>query len=226
MPNLNRIRTARVKLVEAHTLFPQGVVEAAGGGTGKSAQTFRQAGSGTFDRDLYHMAGGITADSQASISIDVDRLMAMPFFVGGNDLNIDRIAFRVSTGGGAGSVARVGIYDVTSDTDIYPANLIVDGGEQDTTSAAVKITTISETLSANTMYWFVFLAGVASPTVRCFDEDSCFIIGTDNSFSSVPYGGVREDFGYAALPDPFDSDGPLLVNNTIYMPVIAVRVAA
>lgn len=225
MPNLNRIRTARVKLVEAHTLFPQGVVEAAGGASGKSAQTFRQAGAGTFNKELYHMAGGVTADSQASISIDTNRLFAMPFFVGGNDLNIDRIAFRVSTGGAAGSVARVGIYDVTSDIDIYPANLIVDGGEQDTTTAAVKIATISETLLANSMYWFVLLVGVASPTVRCFDEDSCFIIGTDNTFTSVPYGGVREDFGYAALPDPFDSDAPLLVNATIYMPVIAVRAA-
>lgn len=224
MPNLNRIRTARVKLIEAHTLFPQGVVEAAGGG-GKSVWTnMRDIEAGNYSQQIYHVASQLLAQGTGTAAITIDQIMAVPFFVGANDLNVDRMAFRVTAGGAAGSVARVGIYNSTSESNMRPSSLVVDAGEVDTTVIAVHISTVSVVLSANTLYWFALLCGVASPTVKTLNEDSVHVIAYDDTFPTEAWTSLGKAQAYGALPDPFTADSQLL-SIASRLPVIGVRLA-
>lgn len=81
-------------------------------------------------------------------------------------VTLSKISFEVTTGGGAGSVARCGLYRSTSTTNIYPSTLVVDGGEQDTSGIGVKTTSdLSIKLSAG-LYYGCYQSGVAAPTVR------------------------------------------------------------
>ena len=65
-------------------------------------------------------------------------------------VSIDRLAVRVTTGGSAGSVNRIGVYD--TGTSGKPKNLIIDGGTVATTSTGTQEVTVSVTLQPG-LYW-------------------------------------------------------------------------
>lgn len=75
-----------------------------------------------------------------------------------------RLQFEVTT---LGALARciMGIYDTVSVKNVYPKNRIAQGSIQDCSSTGLKVDTISVTLLANTLYWFVYSCDVAF-TVR------------------------------------------------------------
>jgi hypothetical protein len=133
----------------------------------------------------------------------IGKLVAVPFVVA-RACTIDRLSFEVTTGGSAGSVARCGIYRATSDTNIYPLNLVVDAGEFTTTTTGMKTATVSVALEPDILYYAVYNTGVAAPSCR-------LIVGTGvGHFLGVPPTNLSDGSGvliatsaYAALPSTF-----------------------
>jgi hypothetical protein len=82
-------------------------------------------------------------------------------------INIDRIGCRVATAGGAGSLARLGIY-YASLTACYPGQLLLDAGTVAVDQIGNREITISQSISEG-FYWLAYLADTvvgAAPVVR------------------------------------------------------------
>jgi hypothetical protein len=135
---------------------------------------------------------------------------------------LDRIMFEVTTGGAAGSVARVGLYRATSDSDPYPGALVVDGGEFVTTSTGFKTATISTTITAATLYWSVLLVGVNQPTVRAYTLAQPMLGGT--AIDPIQESGFRRTQTYGALPATFPAGPPTSYVGSV--PSILIRWSA
>lgn len=77
---------------------------------------------------------------------------------------VDRIGIAVGTAGAAGTVVRLGIYNVDASTTL-PTTLVVDGGTTLIDTAADKIATISATLAPGA-YWLCLVHNDSGGTVR------------------------------------------------------------
>ena len=78
-----------------------------------------------------------------------DEVVYFPFPVG-EALTIDRISLGVAVAGTAGGKVRIGIYN---DTDGIPSTLLLDAGTINGDSATYQEITVSQALSAGTLYW-------------------------------------------------------------------------
>lgn len=151
---------------------------------------------------VYYAAGhigGVLSNTAFSTGV----LHALPF-LSGRGGTLDRLAFFVSTGGGGGSVARAGIYNNTSDTNLYPSSLVVDGGEFVTTTTGLKAATISQALAPNSLYWFVYICGTAAPTIASLPTAAQIpILGLPASSFAIDSGEWTVSQTYGALPGTF-----------------------
>lgn len=135
----------------------------------------------------------------------INTLLASPFSSGPGGC-IDDLRFTVITGGAAGSVARIGIYQSASTTgELYPTTRLVDSGEFDTTTNTIKSMNPAVCLVPNRLYWMAYHAGVAAPTVRAGNVSSMpSILGTNGDDPNfTPTIGLSTSTAYAALPATF-----------------------
>lgn len=152
---------------------------------------------------------------------------AMPFSAprGGT---LDRIAIKVETAAStAGKKARLGIYESTSDTNLYPDALVVDAGEVAIDSTGIKTATINQALTANSLYWLVVLADEAV-TLASLTVDSTLwpVLGGDNAFAGVHGVGWYKADTYSALDATFPASGSILDYSQSPLPAIGVRFSA
>jgi hypothetical protein len=181
---------------------------------------FRQVGA---TEDRYYLAGLAASAALGTATPAIGTLIAVPFHSGRGGV-IDRLAFTVTGVGGAGSVARVGIYLPTSASDLTPAGLVLDGGEFDSNSTGLKAATVSQALSPDGLYWFAYLCGVAAPTIRAVPVGDAFpILGVNNAFGTTPILGWTVAQAYGALPATFPAGATGHVTAT---PAIGVRYSA
>lgn len=141
-----------------NTPITAGVLKAILGSMNLTRRRIFVAGS-QFYHTNYATLGGL--GTAASHSVDILRLRPFYSDFGGG---IDRLAFSVTTGGTAGSVGRACIYDSNPITNL-PTKLLVDGGEFDCTSIAVKAGVVNFALEPK-LYWFGTFFGVAAPTLQ------------------------------------------------------------
>jgi len=177
--------------------------------------------------DAYYIAGVLTGTFVAlsTGTLTVGRLIAAPF-VAPKRLTIDRLGFSVTTVGGSGSKTRCGIYTNTPDTN-YPKDLLVDGGEYDTSSVGgtgFKVTTVSLSLEPGVLYWFAALAGTAAPTVKIIDSGSSLMFGFDANFVNRQNGWfVNRTYG--ALPSTYPGSA-VITPGSDNIPAIGIRISA
>lgn len=109
---------------------------------GKDISMYRRAGQ----YYSMHYAGNNTG-----VGSFAARLFAIPFIVV-NAFRINSIALEITTGGGAGSKTRLGIY--VDDGTVYPGSLLIDVGITDNSGTGVKELSISPVQSlTNGLYW-------------------------------------------------------------------------
>lgn len=170
--------------------------------------------------------------AQGTIAPVIDTFWASPFYLPESG-TIDKMAFKVTTGGGAGNKTRVGLFSNANDTTLYPDKLIVgaDSGEVDST--AVQVNDVSITggpyLDAG-LYWLVLWQGA----------------GTVATYASVAVGATEIHLGLSAtlvgqtgisVAKTYSASGfaAVLTNNTFpaggafvtaAMPLMAIRLAA
>ena len=177
---------------------------------------------GTSPLECWYGAGVANCNALTTGAPAVGTLIALPF-VSGRGGTLDRIAFNVTTVGGAGSKARVGIYTNQSDGVLYPQTLLDDGGEFLCDAATgVKSTTIARVLSAGQLYWFAYLCGTAAPTIRCLSVAGTWpIFGLDNTLGTTPTMGLTVATAYGALPATFTAAATRLT--AVPIPAIFAR---
>lgn len=158
------------------------------------------------------MSGGfITTQNNNSAALAINTLTAIPLYVA-RQMRIDRLGFVVGVVGGAGSVARIGIYNSDSTTR-YPTTRLFDGGEFACDAAAGgKITTLDLLLQPD-LYWIVYLSGVAAPSVlRVANDNYNPIYGqkiTAAGVSKVFQLGFTVAQAYGPLPVSFPAGAAL-----------------
>ena len=118
---------------------------------------------GTSPLEIWYSGAANQTAYVAGASFAVNTVRAYPIVIGRTGI-LDRIGFE-PTGASAGSVGRVALYSAISATNLYPGSLLVESGELDTSSAAVKTATISTYISPG-LYWFAFVFGTAVATMR------------------------------------------------------------
>lgn len=177
--------------------------------------SFRNVGKTPWE--IWYFSGGITF---ATVAPTTDILYAMPYTArrGGR---LDRLGFAVTTGGAAGSVGRCGIYLAESQTSLHPGQLLVDCGEKDCTSIAVKSTILDLELPPDQLVYFVFLCGVAAPTIR-YTSGLTFNMGMQPDFATNNIFCYFNQ-AYGPLPRTFPKTATLLGGTS---PLVACRYSA
>lgn len=145
--------------------------------------------------------GGYFVSGSATPSANV--LRAFPFVAPSRKSTLDRIAVNVTTLA-AGNL-RLGIYEATSRTNLYPAGLVSgsDAGAISTGTTGVKENTISISMKPGELYWFAHL-GDAAPTFRGqWISGAMQIFGIPTGLGTSPTVGLSVAYTYGALPSTF-----------------------
>lgn len=184
------------------------------------------ANSGTKDASAYHRTGGTiwyssntySSSSTTTQTATANVLRAFPFIIG-NGFTADRIQFETTST--VNSLCNVGIYN--SDSNLYPSTLLVDSGQKNSTLAGLYTTTISTTLSSNTLYWLAYNCN-ATPVFRAIlIDDIPNILGWSGASGANTQGtGWTVARTYAStLSASFPAGGTILANTNGIL--IAVR---
>ena len=169
-------------------------------------------GSATYkpwDTNQYHLPS-TTYHVGTPTSVPVNTMRCIAFFseAGGKLTNI---SFSVTTGGSAGSVARIGVYNATSANDRRPGTLVVGSGEIDTTTTGHKVATVDVTLDPQKWYLLAILTGTAAPTLASSDPAAAYTMGFDPvNNGPVTYYQVTQTYG--ALPANAPTGGTMVVS--------------
>jgi hypothetical protein len=112
----------------------------------------------------------------------------------------DRLGIEVTSAGSAGSVHRLGIW---ADNNGVPGTLLLDAGVVATDTIGIKEITISQALSANTLYW----AGVAQQgapatraSVRISYSNQLVLNGTNPTYTVTGYHSSGITGAFASNP--------------------------
>jgi len=175
-----------------------------------------RASQNEFSAAAYYSAVGDVVSSTGTPS--VGDLQFTPFWSGAGGI-VSELAFNVNTVGGAGSVARCGLYNADQDL-LIPTTLVVDGGQFATDSGTgIKNTTgLSLVLAPATLYYFAWICGTAAPVMVTLSSGAHFF-GRNANFNAQ-FGLIKTGFGYAALP--LNAPNPV----TGYLSSAAVMVVA
>lgn len=139
-----------------------------------------------------------------STTATLNTVFVQPFMVSENATATSLTVF-VGTSA-VGGVARLGIYTNSATTD-YPNTLLLDAGTISTASAGTKVITISQALTANTLYWLAFLSTTGAPQIYCTSAEyqfTPFVPQMVSTISGTYYTGWQQT-GQTSFPATFSA---------------------
>ena len=141
--------------------------------------------------------------SQTTAPIPADLLYAWPIWFSSTE-TWTRIGIYVDTGVAATN-ARIGVY--ANGADNRPGALVLDAGTVSTATTGEKEITISQSLTANTVYWLAVVSDDASGmgSLQMMQAGGADDIDRRLGVTAAVATGVGYSKGhvYAALPDPY-----------------------
>ncbi len=99
----------------------------------------------------------------ANVAYSTGAMTYIPIIIPAHGATIDRIGVEVTTGGTAGAVVRLGIYEPNAGG--LPATKLLDAGTIDSTSTGFKEVTISQALTPG-LHWLAAVAQVAGCSLK------------------------------------------------------------
>lgn len=152
-------------------------------------------------------------------------LYAVPFISPARGGSVDTITVAVTVVGALSNVARLGIWEATSDVNPYPGILLGSSPSIDTTTpAATSLRTYTPTtpitLRPHWMYWLGFVCSTGTaPTLRGLTVNGCWPLGVTDVTVSTPIFGLSivGQSAASAMPNPFPASA---------IPMIAVPIPA
>jgi len=198
------------------------IAASGGGSTVKHPWYFRQVGTSRGESwYLNALVGGVSNTSFAS---ETNKLFALPFF-STTARTVDRIAFRVVSGV-ASSAVIAGIYSDTSDTDHYPASLLVSGSAQDCSTTGAKSSTVSQVIAADTMYWLVINTNGTGCTLATLGTSTLMaVLGWSSALTAQQLGWHVARTYDGTLPSSFPAGASVMID-TDPKPAIWLRFSA
>lgn len=188
----------------------------------RNLEDFRHVNGGG-GLEIWYVANGAMTGNFSTGAPTANVLRAMPFVAPARGGTLDRLGYNITTN--VAGNTRIGLYNSTSETNIYPSSLIVDSGTI-VNSAAVKTATIDVPLTPGDLYW-IALVGDVAPTVRIMASSNCSsILGWDNTFGTAGNYGLQVAFAYAALPATFPASATMLTVSTTPVPALYYRFSA
>jgi hypothetical protein len=188
-----------------------------GGGGNADFNYYRKYGVTNYE--IWYAAGATTGIAMTTGALTTNRLYAVPF-ISPKAITLDRIGINVTTLG-SGASARLGIY--VDNGNLYPGSLLLDAGTVDMSTTGVKTITISQALSANTLYWLVLVCNVAA-TIRAIAATGMVtVLGVSSGLGTAWNTHLYVSFTYASLPSTFPSSPTVATAAT---PGIFVRLNA
>ncbi len=163
----------------------------------------RQHGAGVLD--VYYTAP-FTAANASGIVPTTGQLRGFPVFIGKGGV-LDGMGVDI-TGSVPATTFRVGIYKMTSDTNVYPNELVGESAAENSTVTAFKTFAIAATLESNKWYWFVINVSATAASFRGGNLVSR-ALGISPTGGNVLYfnNGIYVAQAYGAMPDPFPAGG-------------------
>ena len=185
----------------------------------------RQVGTSPFER--WYIAGQANALAMTTGAPSANVLRALPFIVTKGH-TVDRIAVQVTTL--LAGKGRYAIYSPTSDTDLYPLNLVLDPlTEIDTSTTGMKPVTISQALTAGNLYYFCYVSNAAA-TLRALSVGGMIaLVGQDNALAAASGVGFSCAWTYASPPTAMPATFPTASQAVIVavpIPAIGLRLSA
>lgn len=166
----------------------------------------------------YYTPNLLSTTSSATLSIS--RLYLAPMYFP-RTRSVDRIGINVATAGGAGSVARLGLYNADPDTNL-PTTVLLDASTVTIASTGAKEATINQSLSG-----FVWLAvtGSAAAVLSGHTNDMVpALVGAPGIGSLTAYKTIYFDTAAPASALP-SLVGSTLTYATGTTPAVALRAA-
>jgi hypothetical protein len=152
-------------------------------------------------------------------------MYAVPLIVPSGGV-IDELSWDITTSG-AGN-ARIGIYEATSISNLYPKNLIADLGTFSVGSTGFQGKTgLTVTLESSKLYWIASLSDVNWGVMAAGANFTSCILGYAKTryINAMSFCSVSQAYG--ALPDPFTSGATLLGSGaTEHCPAIYFHLAS
>lgn len=141
--------------------------------------------SALLNGNRYRIAGLLGAVALASDIADVNSMNCVPLVVT-KSVVVDTMACRVTIAGSATTQIQLGIYTNSSDTILFPFEAVSTSLHLTGTNATAVAFNPAVTLSANTLYWAVYLVIRSSVTIRANALSSTHpIFGGDSVFGSA-----------------------------------------
>ena len=141
---------------------------------------------------LWNMVGG----PAGAVNTGTGFMRCKPIYIK-ESTTFTEIATYVNSGGTAGAVVRLGIYEANADG--MPAALLLDAGTVGTTTSGLKTIAISETLAAG-KYFLTAVGQTAQCQLVAEVSTHTYVYDTINQF----HGNTWELTGITgALPDPW-----------------------
>ena len=164
-------------------------------------QEFHQVGTSPWE--VWYPFGEITnAVPTGAYTVAANYIYAYPFKNGRAGATLDRIAIGLITGD-AGKYIRLGIYQSTSATNLYPGSLIVGSAALD---VSVSFTAVFDTISAVLPAGILWASWISdgAPRIRSgVYATQERIFGSTSTLSANFYNRAYKSLAYGALPATF-----------------------
>lgn len=214
-----------------------GLAPASGGGTAKLLRAdgtwvaprrpddFRHTGATYTNVYPAGQCGGAATNFNA---LSGNVIYAVPFFAPLRGGSVNKMLCEITTGVNP-SNSRMGIYTNTSDSNVYPDQLVANSDTGSISSAAAAVLSYTYgtpiALTPGELYWAVFVSS-GSVTVRALNLASgqCLLGYNPALGANGAYQYLRATLSYGSLPSTFPGS-PTLVANTV-VPLIALSYSA
>lgn len=178
---------------------------------------------GTTDIEIWYAAGAQGNEALSSSSFTAGVIRAIPFIAPARGGTLDRIACELLVGVAANNL-RIGIYEPKGANNVYPGALVADSGDISSAALGFKSFTLSASLTAGKVYWFV-LFNSATLTMRTLTKGGYQpFLGFAGAAAPAQRTYLTATLAYTALPNPFPSGAG--TTNSSAFPLLQYRFSA
>ena len=181
-----------------------------------------QVHAGTTDLECWYPCGpSIVVTPSTTTNPAANTMVAVPFFPRRSG-TIDRLAFEVTTL--AAGNGRAGIYRCKSPTNIYPGDLVVDGGSISVNTTGVKTATVSA-VPPDFVCWAVYVQSAVA-SIRAFLRTAATpVLGMPSTLGAAQLrSSLTVAFTFGALPATFPAGATVDTSSDVAL--VAVRYSA
>ena len=169
----------------------------------------------------WYIAGNQTATALGANNVGVNTAFCIPFMAN-RFIKVDSMAVNMTAAGSATSILSLGIYTNSADECLFPFQAVSTSGFLTGTNQGIVAFNPAITLTANNLYWFVWVGGRATVNMRTVAiGDARPIFGLDSGMGVAPGIGINIFMTLSSLlPATMPGSGNVMLT---LIPAIGIR---